>query len=77
MQLGNNAFPISSFDYIMYDVSNKENGEWIKDLIYSSLVIKDEQLCVILDAPALNNEHEYKLVVLNNNPEDYIIWSLA
>jgi hypothetical protein len=73
MQLGNNAFPISSFDYIMYDVSIKENGEWIKDLIYSSLVIKDEQLCVILDAPALNNEHEYKLVVLNNNPEDYII----
>jgi len=70
-QLGGDAFPVSSIDYIMYDVSIRENDYWIKDIMHSHLLESGSQLCVILDAPALNNTYQYKVVAINTNPEDY------
>lgn len=72
-QLGGIAFPTSSIDYIMYDISVKEGNIWVKNIVYSELVIQDNQLCINIEASALNETNEYKLVVLNNNPDDYIL----
>lgn len=72
-QLGGDAFPVSSIDYIMYDVSTKENNYWVKDIMHSHLQEISGALCVILDAPALNNTDQYKVVAVNTNPEDYVI----
>jgi hypothetical protein len=72
-QLGGDAFPPASIDYVMYDVSIRENDTWVKNMLYCNLSIVDNQLCVILDAPALNNTDQYKLVAVNANPEDYVI----
>jgi hypothetical protein len=72
-QLGGDAFPVSSIDYIMYDVSIRENDYWIKDIMHSHLSEISGVLCVRLDAPALNNADQYKVVAVNTNPEDYVI----
>lgn len=73
IQLGGDAFPISSIDYIMYDVSIRENNYWVKDIMHSHLTEISGVLCVTLDAPALNNTNQYKVVAVNANPEDYVI----
>jgi hypothetical protein len=57
----------------MYDVSIRENDYWVKDIMHSHLCIIDSQLYVTLDAPALNDTYQYKIVAVNTNPEDYII----
>jgi hypothetical protein len=72
-QLGGDAFPVSSIDYIMYDVSIRENNYWVKDIMHSHLTEISGVLCVTLDAPALNNTDQYKLVAVNTNPENYVI----
>lgn len=72
-QLGGQAFPIESLDYIMYDVSIRENNYWVKDIMHSHLQEISGTLCVIIDAPALNNTDKYKVVAVNTNPEDYIL----
>jgi hypothetical protein len=72
-QLGGNSFPISSIDYIMYDIAIKENNYWIKDIMHSHLEEVEGQLCIRLEAPALNVLNEYKVLAINNNPDDLVI----
>lgn len=72
-QLGGAAFPPESIDYIMYDVAIRDEGEWRKHIVYSQLSVKNSQLCVMIDAPALNETSEYKLLSVNTNPDDYIL----
>jgi hypothetical protein len=72
-QLGGDAFPASSLDYILYDISIKEYNYWIKDIMHSHLEEIDGQLYVRIEAPALNSSNEYKLTAYNNNPDDLVI----
>jgi len=72
-QLGGNAFPVSSIDYIMYDLAVKDGNRWVKDIMHSCIAEISGVLYVNIDAPALNSTDRYKLVAVNTNPEDYII----
>lgn len=73
IQLGGPAFPPESIDYIMYDIAIRDEGEWRKHIVYSQLSVKNSQLCVIIDAPVLNETGEYKLLAMNTNPDDYVL----
>jgi len=72
-QLGGIAFPTASIDYVMYDISIKDEGEWQKHITYSNIFIKDDQLHILIDASALNETYQYKLIAINTNPDDLVI----
>jgi hypothetical protein len=72
-QLGGNAFPVSSIDYVMYDLAVKDGNRWVKDIMHSSITEISGVLYINIDAPALNSTDRYKLVAVNTNPNDYII----
>ena len=72
-QLGGDAFPVSSIDYVMYDLAVKDGNRWVKDIMHSCIAEISGVLYVNIDAPALNSTDRYKLVAVNTNPEDYVI----
>ena len=72
-QLSGTAFPAHSLDYIMYDISIKENNYWVKDIVHSHLEEVSGSLIIRIEAGALNDTHIYKVVATNINPDDYII----
>jgi hypothetical protein len=73
VQLSGAAFPVHSIDHVIYDISIKENNYWIKDIVHSHLEEVSGSLVIRIEAGALNDTHIYKVVVINNNPDDYII----
>jgi len=75
-QLGAPAFPASSIDYVNLSVMVKDGDAWTNDLLSVNLVIGGEssdEIHVLLDAPALSNIDQYKLLAINENPDDYLI----
>jgi len=75
-QLGAPAFPAESIDYINISVMIKDGDAWTNDLLSVNLLISGEnndEIHVLLDAPALSNIDQYKLLAVNENPDDYMI----
>jgi hypothetical protein len=72
-QFGGKAFPPESIEYILYDVSVRDGGEWVKHIFYSQLSIVDNRLHIVIEATALNQTNEYKLLAINTNSADYVI----
>ncbi len=73
---GKDAFPTASFNYITVDVQIKEDGRWTNNLLSVQTVItgsSNELVGVILDAAALDNTNEYRLVAVNEDPNYYVI----
>ena len=72
IQYAGSAFPISSIDYINVSVAIKENNSWYNDIVSINLTSSGGSVHVIIDAPALNNTNQYRLLAVNENPNDYI-----
>ncbi len=72
IQYAGSAFPISSIDYINVSVAIKENNSWYNDIVSINLTSSGGFVHVIIDAPALNNTNQYRLLAVNENPNDYI-----
>jgi len=75
-QYGMPAFPTSSIDYINVSVMVKDEDAWTNDLLAVNIVVSgssSDQIYVLLDAPALNNTDQYRILAVNENPDDYMI----
>jgi hypothetical protein len=72
-QLGGIAFPPASIDYVMYDIAVKDEGEWQKHMVYSQLYISNDELHITIEASALNETYQYKVIAVNTNPDDLVI----
>lgn len=71
-----NAFPVSSIDFINLNVMIKDGNAWTNDLLSINIVsggIDNDEIHVLLDAPALGSSDQYKLLAVNENPDDYMI----
>ena len=74
--LGGPAFPVASLEYISFDVLVKEEDVWTNDIIATTMFItgsSSDQIGIFIDGPALSDIHEYRIIVTNNNPDDYVI----
>lgn len=70
------AFPTSSFNYVTAEVMVKSGGRWINDLVAVELVVSgasNNAIHVLIDAPALTNTDEYRLIAINNDPAKFVI----
>lgn len=67
------AFPTSSIDFINISVLIKENNAWYNDIASVSITQSSGFVHVIIDAPALNNTNQYRLIAVNENPDNYLI----
>lgn len=67
------AFPVSSFDYINVSVFVKEEERWLNDLLAVQLYTSSTNVFIELSAPSIDENYEYKLLVVNENPDDYVI----
>ena len=65
IQYAGSAFPISSIDYINVSVAIKENNSWYNDIVSINLTSSGGSVHVIIDAPALNNTNQYRLLAVN------------
>lgn len=72
-QNGGNAFPITSIDYVNVNIAIKENGSWFNDIASVNITSSGGQIHIIIDAPALDNTNQYRLIATNENPADYVI----
>jgi hypothetical protein len=73
---GKPAFPVYSMEYISFDVLIKDGSSWGNDIIATSIFVtgsSNNQVCIMLDGPALDNTNEYRIIASNSNPDDYII----
>jgi hypothetical protein len=70
---GGNSFPKNSFDYINVNVFVKEENRWLNDLISVQLYTSSTNVYIELSAPALTNTDQYKLIAINENPDDYVL----
>lgn len=75
-QLGASSFPVSSMDFINISVMIKDGDAWTNDLLSVNIVsggISNDEIHVLLDAPALTNTDQYRLLAINENPDDYLV----
>ncbi len=72
-QHGGDAFPLSSIDYINVSVVIKENGSWFNDITSINITSSGGQIHVFIDAPALNETNEFRIIAVNENPDDFVI----
>jgi hypothetical protein len=73
-KLSQNAFPATDIDYVMVDVSVLESGVWVNDLLSVQLKVSgavNDELHVVLDAPAMGTSDKYKLLAENYNTASY------
>lgn len=70
---GANAFPTSSFDYVNVTVFVKEEDRWINDLLSVQKFISSSAIWIELSAPSLDQTNEYKILAVNENPDDYVL----
>jgi hypothetical protein len=68
---GGNSFSTSSFDFVNANVFIKEDERWINDLVSVQMYTSSTNIYVELSAPALDNTNQYKIIVVNENPDDY------
>ncbi len=76
VQYGKSAFNIDSFNFININVTVKEDGNWVNDLIAVNLVQSgslNDEVWVKIYAPALSTGDLYKLIAVNENPESYVL----
>jgi hypothetical protein len=71
-------FPASSIDYVSVNVSIRESGSssWYNDLVSVETVVSgasSDEIWVVLDAAALDSADSYKLIAVNENPNDYVV----
>lgn len=75
-QLGAPAFPVSSMDYINLSVMIRDGDAWTNDLLSINVVsggIDNDEVHILLDAPALGNTDQYRVLAINENPDDYLV----
>lgn len=70
IQYSLNAFPTSSIDYINVTVLIKENNSWFNDIVAVNITSSGGQIHILIDAPALNSSNEFRLLAINENPDD-------
>lgn len=70
---GGNAFPTASFDYINTSIFIKESGRWINDLLSVQKFISSSAVWIEISAPSLDQTNEYKILAVNENPDDYVL----
>jgi hypothetical protein len=66
-------FPTASLDYINVNVQVKEDNRWVNDILSQQTYISGANIVVELSAPSMDDTNQYKLLVSNENPEDFII----
>lgn len=66
-------FPTASLDFLNISVQVKENNSWVNDILSCQTYISGANIVVELSAPALNDTNQYKLLVNNENPDDYLL----
>ncbi len=75
-QLGSPAFPVSSMDFVNLSVMVKDGDAWTNDLLSINIVsggVGDDEIHVLLDAPALSDTDQYRILAINENPDDYLV----
>ena len=75
-QYGAPSFPATSLDFINLSVMVKDGDAWTNDLLSINVVsggIDSDEIHVLLDAPALTNTDQYRLLAINENPDDYLV----
>lgn len=73
-QYGHPSFPINSIDFLNVSVMVRDGDAWTNDLLSINIIsggINGDQIQVLLDAPALTNTDQYRLLAVNENPDDY------
>ena len=75
-QFGQPSFPASSMDFVNISVMIRDGDAWSNDLLAINIVsggLSNDEIHVLLDAPALTNTDQYRLLAVNENPDDYLI----
>lgn len=75
-QYGAPAFPLSCMDYINLSVMVRDGDAWTNDLLSINVIsggIDNDEIHIVLDAPALTSTDQYKVLAVNENPDDYLI----
>ena len=75
-QYGAPSFPATSLDFINLSVMVKDGDAWTNDLLSINVVsggIDSDEIHVLLDAPALTSTDQYRLIAINENPDDYLV----
>lgn len=75
-QLSQDAFPATALDYVMVDVSVLDSGVWVNDLLSVQLKVSgalNDELHVVLDAPALGATDKYRLIAENYNTSSFVL----
>lgn len=75
-QYDGDAFPVSSLDYINVSVMVRDGNAWTNDLLAVNVVtggVSGDEIHVLIDAPALSTTDQYRLLAVNENPNDYMI----
>lgn len=71
--LGGVAFPTSSLDYVNVSVTVFESGAWVNDILAVTVYTASNNVYVDLSAPELTNTDQYKILVINEDPNYFII----
>jgi hypothetical protein len=66
-----NYFPTASYDFINVDVMVKDEDRWVNDIMSVNLFIYEEDIYVGVSAPNLGDTDQYRIIVNNENPDDY------
>jgi len=75
-QFGSPSFPLESMDYINISVMIRDGDVWTNDLLSVNLAaggINGDEILVLLEAPALTEVDQYRLLAVNENPDDYLV----
>jgi len=70
-QLGAPSFPVESMDFVNLSVMVKDGDAWTNDLL--SINIVSGGIHILLDAPALTDADQYRVLAINENPDDYLV----
>jgi hypothetical protein len=70
---GGSSFPTSSYNFVNINVFIKDEDRWVNDLISVQIYTSSTNIYVELSAPALTNTNQYKVIAVNENPDDYVL----
>ncbi len=54
----------------------KDGDAWTNDLLSINIVsggIDNDEIHILLDAPALTDADQYRVLAINENPDDYLV----
>lgn len=70
---GGAAFPTGSLDYVNVNASVLDGGDWVNDIFAVTTYVSASKIYIDLWAPELHETDQYKILVVNEDPDYFVI----